>query len=115
MSTTPNLQHNQQENQQALNEQNINDFIKSILAPDSPGLNDLGGNIFFDSTIHNSGTVCIDGGVSEAVSQQEKVENTKEGKKSEETNFVTNKKEEEESKDEKENLTESFQKLDIAQ
>ena len=124
--TSPNLQrsqynqcnqHNQQENQQALNEQNINDFIKSILAPDSPRLNDLGGNIFFDSSTLNSGTVCIDGGVSEPVSQEEKAKDPKEGDKSEERNFVTNKEEEVESKErlnEKENLTESFQKLDIA-
>ena len=102
-----------------MNEQNINDFIKSILAPDSPGLNDLGSNIFFDSTTHNSGTVCIDGGVSEAVSQEEKVGDPKESKKSEETHFVTNKEEEEEESKEcqngKENITESFQKLDIAQ
>ena len=124
--TSPNLQrsqysqcnqHNQQENQQALNEQNINDFIKSILAPDSPRLNDLGGNIFFDGSTLNSGTVCIDGGVSEPVSQEEKAKDPKEGDKSEERNFVTNKEEEEESKErqnEKENLTESFQKLDIA-
>jgi len=121
MPTSPNLQRNQcnqQENQQALNEQNINNFIKSILAPDSPGLNDLGSNIFFDSTTRNSGTVCSDGGLSEAVTQEQKTEDPKEDKKSEETNFVTNKEQEGESKEcqnEKEEITESFQKLDIAQ
>ena len=101
-----------------MNEQNINDFIKSILAPDSPRLNDLGGNIFFDSSTLNSGTACIDGGVSEPVSQEEKAKDPKEGDKPEERNFDLYKEEEkEESKEgqnEKDSITESFQKLDIA-
>ena len=103
-----------------MNEQNINDFIKSILAPDSPRLNDLGlsGNIFFDGSTLNSGTVCVDGEVSKAVFQEEKGKDPKEGDKPEERNFDLYKEEEkEESKEgqnEKDSITESFQKLDIA-
>ena len=113
--TSPNMQRNQlnqQENQQALNEQNINDFIKSILAPDSPGLSDLGSNIFFDGSTRSSGTVCSDSAaVSEAAAaaHEEKCEDSKEGDETKE----------EESKEwlhsEKEDITESLQKLDIAQ
>jgi len=111
--TSPNMQCNQlnqEENQQALNEQNINDFIKSILAPDSPGLSDLGGNIFFDQgSTRSSGTVCSDGAVSENAPHVEKSDNSKE---------EGDKGKEEESKEclhsEKEDIIESLQKLDIA-
>ena len=102
-------QLNQQENQQALNEQNINDFIKSILAPDSPGLSDLGSNIFFDGSTRSSGTVCSDSAAVSEAAHEEKCEDSKEGDETKE----------EESKEwlhsEKEDITESLQKLDIAQ
>ena len=117
--TSPNLQRihrNQEEKQQALNERNINDFIKSILAPDSPGLSDLGGNIFFDgSTRSNMSTVCSDSAVSEAAPPVEK--DSKEGDETKEENLVICR--EEESKEwlhsKKEEITESLQKLDISQ
>ena len=121
MPTSPNLQrihHNQEQNQQALNEQNINDFIKSILAPDSPGLSDLGGNIFFDgSTLRKESRVCSDSAVSEPNPQVEKKESSKEGDETRDKNLVVCR--EEESNEwlhsKKEEITESLKKLDIAQ
>ena len=120
MPTSPNFQrihHNQEQNQQALNEQNINDFIKSILAPDSPGLSDLGGNIFFDgSTLRKESRVCSDSAVSEPNPQVEKKESSKEGDETRDKNLVVCR--EEESNEwlhsEKEEITESLKKLDIA-
>ena len=105
MPKSPNLQRNQQENQ-ALNEQNINDFIKSILAPDTPGLSDLGSNIFFDGSTQ-SGTVCVDSEGSQSVD---------EGKKTEEKKFFACKEgEPKEQPSKKDDIAESMQKLDITQ
>jgi len=115
------IQHNQEEsqNQQALNEQNINDFIKSILAPDSPGrLSDLGSNIFFDGSTRTA-AVCSDSvTVSEAPPPVGKTEDSKEeDKETKDNNLVICRKEgsKEGLHREKEEITESLQKLDIAQ
>ena len=105
MPKSPNLQRNQQENQ-ALNEQNINDFIKSILAPDTPGLSDLGSNIFFDGSTQ-SGAVCVDSEGSQCVD---------EWKKTEEKKLVACKEgEPKEQPSKKDDIAESMQKLDITQ
>lgn len=109
------IQHNQEENQQqALSEQNINDFIKSILAPDSPGrLSDLGSNIFFDGSTRTSGSVCTDSAISEAAPPVEK-DSEERDNETKDNNLVTSR-EEESTEGESGEITESLQKLDIAE
>ena len=107
--------HNPLEKQQELNEENMDDFIKSILAPDPPRLSDLGGDIFFDGSTR-SGTVCVDSTQSETVSESENTEKTTTGDETEgKKSSVCKEVEAKECKKESEDLTESLTKLDISQ
>ena len=93
----------------------MDDFIKSILAPDPPRLSDLGGDIFFDGSTR-SGTVCVDSTQSETVSESENTEKTTTGDETEgKKSSVCKEVEAKESKKESEDLTESLTKLDISQ
>jgi len=94
----------------------MDDFIKSILAPDPPRLSDLGGDIFFDGSTR-SGTVCVDSSTrSETVSESENTEKTTTGDETEgKKSSVCKDVEAKECKKESEDLTESLTKLDISQ